>query len=305
LRISALLSDFDGTLCPTSSLKHNLFQKSVARIPQELEVSLLKISQLIPVHIISSKDFDSLHMATRSFASIISCVLGIETINHVKHEDETIVDCIAQQHFNTDMHTLTENSKILNSILEQEKIQHYIHERDICIDRKFTSCNNKTLIGITFDYRHLDNWETFKRVDEPRLLEITQHIINEHKQLGGVGNIWKPYIQTYTSHPFLDLYAVKCDKGLAFDSIFKRNTSNHTLSDSIRNTRNVLYLGDSENDNPAFRRSDISIGVSSDKRLNPKLACKYSIEFKHPSIFLNRLIESGLIFSEDLLKFPR
>jgi Icc protein len=24
-----------------------------------------------------------------------------------------------------------------------------------------------------------------------------------------------------------------------------------------RNTRNVLYLGDSENDNPAFRRSDI------------------------------------------------
>ena len=170
---------------------------------------------------------------------------------------------------------------------------------------QFTSCNNKTLIGITFDYRHLDNWEAFKKVDEPRMLEIIQHIINKHKQLGGVGNEWKPYIQTYTSHPFLDLYAVKCDKGLAFDYFFKRNTSNLTPSGSVKDTRNVLYLGDSENDNPAFRRSDISIGVSSDKRLNPKLACKYSIEFKHLSIFLNRLLENGLIFSEDLLKFPR
>jgi hydroxymethylpyrimidine pyrophosphatase-like HAD family hydrolase len=304
LRISALISDFDGTLCPTSSLKSNLFQKSIARIPQELEVSLLKISQLIPVLIVSSKDFDSLHMATKRFASIISCVLGIETINHVKHEDETVIDCILERHFNADVHMLTENSKILNSLLEQERIQKYIHERDICLDRKFTSCN-KTLIGITFDYRHLDNWETFKRVDEPHLLEIIQHTINEHTQLGGAGYEWKPYIQTYTSHPFLDLYAVKCDKGLAFDSIFKRNTSNHTLSDSVRNTRNVLYLGDSENDNPAFRRSDISIGVSSDKRLNPKLACKYNIEFKDLSIFLNRLLENGLIFYEGLLKFPR
>ena len=287
------------------SKKSNLFQKSIAGIPQELEMTLVNISQLIPVLVISSKDFDSLHMATKRFASIISCVLGIETINHVKHGDETVIDCIAEQHFNIDMHTLTENSKILSSILEQERIKHYIHERNICIDRKFTTCNNKALIGITFDYRHLDNWGTFKKVDEPHLHGIIQDTINEYTHLSDAGYGWKPYIQTYTSHPFLDLYAVKCDKGLAFDSIFKRNTSNHTLSDSIRNTRNILYLGDSENDNPAFRRSDISIGVSSDKRLNPKLACKYSIEFKHLSIFLNRLLESGLIFSEDLLKFPR
>jgi hydroxymethylpyrimidine pyrophosphatase-like HAD family hydrolase len=298
------MSDFDGTLCPTLSVrKGNLFQKSIARIPPELEVSLLKISQLIPVLVISSKDFDSLHMATKRFASIISCVLGIETINHVKHEDETVIDCIAEQHFNIDMHTLTENSKILSSILEQERIKHYIHERNICIDRKFTTCNNKALIGITFDYRHLDNWETFKKVDEPRLLEIIQHTINEHTQLGGAGYERKPYIHTYTSHPFLDLYAVKCDKGLAFDSLFKRNTNNLLLSDSVINTKNVLYLGDSENDNPAFRRSEISIGVSSDERLNPKLVCKYNIEFKHLSIFLNRLLGNGLIFSEDLIRF--
>lgn len=138
---------------------------------------------------------------------------------------------------------------------------------------------------------------------EPRLLEIVQHTINEHTQLGSAGYEWKPYIQTYTSHPFLDLYAVKCDKGLAFDSLFKRNTNNHLPLDSVTNSKNVLFLGDSENDNPAFRRSDISIGVSSDKRLNPKLECKYNIEFIHLSIFLNRLLGNGLIFSEDLIRF--
>src|SRR5918994_3049559 len=103
------MSDFDGTLCPTSSLKSNLFQKSIARIPQELEVSLLKISQLIPVLIISSKDFDSIHIATKRFASIISCVPGIEIINHLKHMDEIGIDCIAKRHLITDMHTLSEN----------------------------------------------------------------------------------------------------------------------------------------------------------------------------------------------------
>jgi hydroxymethylpyrimidine pyrophosphatase-like HAD family hydrolase len=296
------MSDFDGTLCPTSSVKRNLFQKSIARIPHELEVSLLRISQQMPVFIISSKDFDFLHMATKRFASIISCVLGIETINHVKHNDDTILDCIIERHFNADIHALTENSKILSNILEQEKIQNYIHDHDICIERKFTSCN-KTLIGITFDYRHLDNWETFKKLDEPRLLEIIRRTIDERTQLGSANYRRKPYIQTYTSHPFLDLYAVECDKGLAFDYLFKRNTNNHTLSDSVTNTGKVLYLGDSENDNPAFRRSDTSIGISSDKRLNPKLACKYNIEFKHLSIFLNRLLENGLIFSENLLRF--
>lgn len=296
------MSDFDGTLCPTSLVNHSLFQKSISTIPPQIEVSLLKISQLIPVFIVSSKDFDLLHVTTKRFASTISCVLGIETINHIKHEDETVLDCITERRFSADTQTLTENSKILSHLLEQEKIQSYIHECDIRIDRKFTSCN-KILIGITFDYRHLDNWEKFKKVDEPRLLEIIRRTINEHTQLGGASYEMEPYIQTYTSHPFLDLYAVKCDKGLAFDSLFKRNSNDPTLSDSITNTKNVLYLGDSENDNPAFRRSDISIGVSSDKRLNPKLACKYNIEFEHLSIFLNRLLENGLIFSENLLKF--
>jgi phosphoserine phosphatase len=77
---------------------------------------------------------------------------------------------------------------------------------------------------------------------------------------------------------------------------------NHDNRSSYRES-NVMYLGDSENDNPAFRKSDISIGISSDKRLNPKLDCQYNIEFKRLSFFLRRLLDNDLIFSENLIMF--
>ena len=62
-----------------------------------------------------------------------------------------------------------------------------------------------------------------------------------------------------------------------------------------------MYLGGSENDNPAFRKTDISIGICSDKRLHPVLDCKYMLDFKQLPIFLRRLNDNNYIFSEELL----
>ena len=61
-----------------------------------------------------------------------------------------------------------------------------------------------------------------------------------------------------------------------------------------------MYLGDSENDNPAFRKSEISIGIHSDTRLNPMLDCKYMINFNRLPLFLNGLIDNDFVL-EDLL----
>jgi phosphoserine phosphatase len=61
----------------------------------------------------------------------------------------------------------------------------------------------------------------------------------------------------------------------------------------------VMYLGDSENDNPAFRKADISIGIRSDPRLNAKLDCDYIMSFDKLGSFLKRLLNSGLVFSPD------
>jgi phosphoglycolate phosphatase-like HAD superfamily hydrolase len=59
----------------------------------------------------------------------------------------------------------------------------------------------------------------------------------------------------------------------------------------------VMYLGDSENDNLAFRKADISIGVKSDERLNPTLDCKYTFKFDKLSSFLEKLQNDNFVFS--------
>jgi hypothetical protein len=54
----------------------------------------------------------------------------------------------------------------------------------------------------------------------------------------------------------------------------------------------ILYLGDSENDNSAFKRASVSIGITSDKRLTPKLDCQYLIEYEHLPKFLGHLADN-------------
>ena len=87
------------------------------------------------------------------------------------------------------------------------------------------------------------------------------------------------------------------NKGDAYEFVISK------LSEMSNVSGNIIYLGDSENDNPAFRKSDISIGVISDNRLNPRLDCTYSIEFKNLSAFLRRLVDNDFDFSASLLNF--
>ena len=78
--------DYDGTLCPTTAVRGNI-SNGIGKIPKELEQILFCISDQIPVCIISSKDFASLHNRVR-FAKILSCVLGLETVNHNPHYND-------------------------------------------------------------------------------------------------------------------------------------------------------------------------------------------------------------------------
>jgi hypothetical protein len=103
------------------------------------------------------------------------------------------------------------------------------------------------------------------------------------------------FIQKYSSHPFLDVYGVKCNKGLAFDSVLSH------LEEKKERGTNIIYFRDSANDNPAFRKSDISIGIRSDTRLGPLLDCKCMLDFKQLPMFLRGLMDNNYIFSEELL----
>ena len=75
-QITAILSDFDGTLCPTSSIKYNYYNSNF--IPRPIEDILCEISLSIPICIITSKDFDFIYPKTKKFAKILSCILGLE-----------------------------------------------------------------------------------------------------------------------------------------------------------------------------------------------------------------------------------
>ena len=131
----------------------------------------------------------------------------------------------------------------------------------------------------------------FQKTSEPLLKEA----IEKQQKLSFNGNTL--YTQTYATHPFIDVYAVKGDKGMAYDNI----ASEISYVKGKEHKIIIMYLGDSENDNPAFRRADVSIGVLSDDRLKPKLDCEYAVSFDNLSIFLKKLLDNDLVFSDDLL----
>jgi hydroxymethylpyrimidine pyrophosphatase-like HAD family hydrolase len=181
-----------------------------------------------------------------------------------------------------------DNSKLLHSIVKILQ-----NHKDIMIEEKYDSAK-EILIGLTIDYRHLQNWQLFKENIEPNIKGIIQRSINANLR-PNLSSKYRPFIQTYSSHPFLDVYGVECDKGIAFDNVLSQ------LEEKEERRKNVMYLGDSENDNPAFRKSEISIGIHSDIRLNPMLDCKYMINFNRLPLFLSGLIDNDFVFSEDLL----
>ena len=288
-QINAILSDYDGTLCPTTSVRGGC-SYDVGTIPQGLEQILFHISDHIPVCIISSKDFEFLHNRAR-FASILSCVLGLETINHRPHYNDAEsnkLGCVGYQHLLADSHYLKHSSKLLHNVLENLQTQNYV---DIVTEEKYTS-DKEILIGLTVDYRHLENWQSFKGNTEPIIRDMIQRSIDVNLT-PNLSCKDQPFIQLYSSHPFLDIYGMECDKGLAFDNVLSQLTE--------KRRTNVVYLGDSENDNPAFRKSDISIGVSSDTRLNPTLDCKYMLDFNQLPLFLRDLMDNDFIFLDSLL----
>ena len=116
-----------------------------------------------------------------------------------------------------------------------------------------------------------------------------------------VANLKKPpvpvdiYVQKYSEHPFVDIYSIECNKGVAFDTIISE------LGYISLDNKGTLYLGDSENDNPAFRKAGISIGIRSDARINPKLDCSYFLDYERLSHFLMKLRKNDFIFTDELL----
>jgi hydroxymethylpyrimidine pyrophosphatase-like HAD family hydrolase len=293
MQISTILSDYDGTLIPTTlihstDIKHEGFANDFSQALLELEKILWKISNKINIGIISTKDFNFLHYRTR-YAKIISCMMSIETIliEHIESDKCYKYNCVKQSILNIDSEIFHKNSQKLAYLIN--KISSEL--KDVSIERKLIFKSN-LLAGITIDWRNLDDWNSIKKQVEPYIMEIVNNEINKKSE-------HPLYIQQYSYHPFIDVYSSICSKEIAYDNISK--IINELAIDRVGNNKKMLYLGDSENDNPAFRKADISIGIKSDERLNPKLDCQYTINFNQLPKFLKNLLNNYFIFSEKLL----
>ena len=289
IRISVIISDYDGTLCPTSSLKGLNNQ-----IPPDLEKVLWDISAKIPVCILSTKDFGFLRKKVQ-FAKIVSCIMGLEIFELSTLESRAAnVDIdlvpnsknylgvkgefsnVISQYRLLGVNKLVKNSVLLKRL--SDKIEKEF--QDISIEPKYNYVDG-ILAAISLDYRQIQKWEHYKTNIEPYVLNsIQQFVLSLPNDL---------FVQTYSDHPFIDIYPMHLDKGQAIDAI------SHMLN--LSKEQKVLYLGDSENDNPAFRKADLSIGIRSDERVKTKLNSDYLIQFNELTPFLQKLYAEDFVFN--------
>jgi HAD superfamily hydrolase (TIGR01484 family) len=278
-RIQTIISDYDGTLVPTA----NVNTPGTNSVASELEQILEKVSSDIPICIISTKDFQFLRNKT-GFATVLSCMMGIETLVFRNYGSPRTIE---KRFLHPDLQILQRKSEALEAIAEE--IPSHKEFSHVLVECKHTS--DGMLAGLTLDWRHQlgNDWSYYRRA--------INHFINRM-----VANLKKApvpidiYIQRYSEHPFVDIYSAECNKGIAFDTVLSE------LGLKSIDRKGTLYLGDSENDNPAFRKARISIGIRSDPRLNPKLDCSYFLDYKQLSSFLMMLRNKDYLFSDELLR---
>lgn len=289
MRISVIISDYDGTLCPTASLKGLNNQ-----IPPDLEKVLWDISAKIPVCILSTKDFGFLRKKVQ-FAKVVSCIMGLEIFELATLDSRSAnVDIdlvpnsknylsangkfsnVISQYRLSGVNKLVKNSVLLKKL--SDKIEKEF--QDISIEPKFNYVDG-ILAAISLDYRQIQKWEHYKTNIEPYVLHsIQQFVLSLPNDL---------FVQTYSDHPFIDIYSMHLDKGQAIDAI--------SLMLNLSKVQKVLYLGDSENDNPAFQKADLSIGIRSDERVKTKLDSDYLIQFNELTPFLQKLYAEDFVFN--------
>lgn len=289
MRISVIISDYDGTLCPTASLKGLNNQ-----IPPDLEKVLWDISAKIPVCILSTKDFGFLRKKVQ-FAKVVSCIMGLEIFELATLDSRSAnvdIDLVpnsknylsAKGKFSNviSRYRLSGVNKLVKNSVLLKKLSDKIEKefQDISIEPKFNYVDG-ILAAISLDYRQIQKWEHYKTNIEPYVLNsIQQFVLSLPNDL---------FVQTYSDHPFIDIYSMHLDKGQAIDAI--------SLMLNLSKVQKVLYLGDSENDNPAFQKADLSIGIRSDERVKTKLDSDYLIQFNELTPFLQKLYAEDFVFN--------
>lgn len=250
MKISAIFSDYDGTLSQLESRREDAVLSPILRR------LLTKVSKHITLGIVTTKDLSFIRERV-PFAHGISASCGLEMqVGEKMWLDERVHEP--------------------NELLEktyQEILKKVLQARDnLVIERK--EAEDEHLIGFCLDWRLARHWEEAKRIAAPML---------DYSRKQGL------YVVETDVSPFANIFPVRIDKGEAFEK----------LKRELAVQGSIMYLGDSEADDPAFKLADISVGVKH-RRIMPKLQCKYRIEFFELENLLTELIDSDFDFKESM-----
>ena len=164
-----------------------------------------------------------------------------------------------------------------------KKMQKVYHEvlarilqiRDmISVERK--EAEDGSLLAFCIDWRLTRDWPEAQRKTAPILAYCKEEGL---------------YVVESNISPFANVYPVEVSKGDALNKLRKE----------MNVTGTIMYFGDSEVDNSAFRLADISVGIKH-RRTMPELECKYRLEFLGLETFLSDLIDAGFNFREGMIE---
>ena len=250
MKLSAIFSDYDGTLSQLESRREDAVLSPILRR------LLTKVSKHITLGIITTKDLSFIRGRV-PFAHGISASCGLE----MQVGEKTLLDERVRE-----PHQQLEKAY-------QEVLKKVLQARDnLVVERK--ESEDEHLIGFCLDWRLARNWEEAKRIAAPLL---------EYARSQGL------YVVESEVSPFANVFPMKVDKGEAFEKLKKEM--------GVQGP--IMYLGDSEADDPAFQLAEVSVGVKH-RRVMPKLQCKYRIEFLELENLLTELIDSDFDFKESM-----
>jgi len=181
VKIQALFSDFDGTLCQLDA------RREEARMSPRLRRFLNKLSTRIPIGIITTKDLSFIRERV-PFAHGIAAVSGLE----IQVGEKRLVD----ERIPTNLKAIEDAYQKAFSGLRE------IHDEGIGIERKTTE--EDELVGFCIDWRMSHNWTAAQTKVAPLLEQCRQ---------AGL------YVTESKISPFANVYFTKVDKGTAFNRL--------------------------------------------------------------------------------------
>jgi len=177
VKVTAIFSDYDGTLCPLELRREDAYLSPI------LKRLLTKVSKAIPLGIITTKDLAFIRERV-PFAHGICASCGMEmqvgekvTVDERVHEPNERFQKAYQE--------------VLKKILQSPE--------NLVIERKET--DDEELIGFCIDWRLAKNWDEAKRSAAPLLAYCRQQEL---------------YVVESDISPFANVFPMKVDKGEAF-----------------------------------------------------------------------------------------